>query len=92
MEEITFTPISVSNKKRDKTIIECEYSKLEDNFLDFKMPNYYRVLAHHNDDKNWEFLSYHNITTLTKWGDIPKLYNTLNFISLHNSVGRVAVL
>ena len=42
------------------------------------MNNYYRVLAHHIDDKNWEYLSYHNITTLSKWGDVPKFYNTLN--------------
>ena len=23
-------------------------------------------------------MSYHNITTLSKWGDVPKFYNTLN--------------
>ena len=42
------------------------------------MPNYYRVLCHHNDDQNWDYISYHNMTTLTKWSDIPKLFNNLN--------------
>ena len=42
------------------------------------MGNYYKVLAHHNDDQNWDFSSYNNICTLSKWEDIPKLFNTLN--------------
>ena len=45
------------------------------------MPNYYRILAHHNDDKNWDLLSHHNITTLKKWEDIPKFFNTLKVAS-----------
>jgi hypothetical protein len=69
------------NKKKDKIISECTFIPLESNILDLTMSNYYRLLAHHNDDKNWDYLSYHNITTLSKWGDLPKLFNTLNTVS-----------
>lgn len=74
----------VSNNKK-KPVIECEYKQFEENFFENKMANYFRVLAHHNDDKNWDFLSYHNITTLNKWGDVPKFFNTLNIASGESS-------
>jgi hypothetical protein len=65
-------------RKRDKQTIDCKFKNIEPNFLDLSIGNYYKVLAHHNDDQNWNFVSYHNICTLTKWEDIPKLFNTLN--------------
>jgi hypothetical protein len=70
--------ITVSTKKKDKCVIECIYKNLEENILDLTMPNYFRVLVHHNDDKNWDYLSYHNITIMQKWGDVPRFLNTLN--------------
>lgn len=75
----------VSNNNKKKAVIECEYKQFEENFFENKMPNYFRVLAHHNDDKNWDFLSYHNITTLNKWGDVPRFFNTLNIASGESS-------
>ncbi len=69
---------SVSNKRKERIIPECEYKSFNDESLDLKMPNKYTVLAHHNDDKNWDLLSYLNITTLYKWSDIPKFFNTLD--------------
>jgi hypothetical protein len=73
--------ITISNKKSQKLVIECVYKNLEDNILELNMPNYFRVLAHHNDDKNWDYLSYHNIITMQKWIDVPKFLNTLNVAS-----------
>jgi len=65
-------------KKKDKNIIEYNEIDVDDNLYDLNLPNNYRILAHHNDDKNWDYLSYHNITTLTKWADVSKFFNTLN--------------
>ena len=45
------------------------------------MDNNYKVLAHHNNDKSWDYNSYHNITTLKSWGDIISFFNTLNNVS-----------
>ena len=45
------------------------------------MNNYFRVLAHHNDDKSWDYNSYHNITILRNWKDLGTFYKTLNTVS-----------
>lgn len=65
-------------KRRDKQIIECKYKDLEPDIMTLTMGNYFKVLAHHNDDQNWDYNSYHNICTLKKWEDIAKLFNTLD--------------
>ena len=70
--------VTVSTKKE---IIECIIKDIPQNFENIQLTNNYRVLAHHNDDKNWDFNSYHNITTLTKWIDIASFFNTLNVSS-----------
>lgn len=66
------------SRKKEKQVIECKYKNLEPNFLNLNIGNTYKVLAHHNDDQNWDYNSYHYICTLTKWVDIPKLFNTMN--------------
>ncbi len=73
--------VMVSNKKKDKIVVECVFKEIEEDLMEKSMANYYRILAHHNDDKNWDLLSHHNITTLKKWEDIPKFFNTLNVAS-----------
>jgi hypothetical protein len=75
-----FTTIN-AYKKKEKVVIECNEIDVEEDFLELKLPNNYRVLAHHNDDKNWDYLSYHNITTLTTWKELGQFFNTLNTIS-----------
>ncbi len=65
-------------KKKEKQVVECTFKNIEPNFLDLSMGNYYKVLVHHNDDQNWDYISYHNICTLSKWEDIPQLFNTLD--------------
>jgi hypothetical protein len=65
-------------KKKEKQVIECTFKNIEPNLLDLSMGNYYKVLVHHNDDQNWDYISYHNICTLSKWEDIPQLFNTLD--------------
>jgi hypothetical protein len=72
------------NKKKETQTIDCKFKNVEPNVLDLSIPNYFKVLAHHNDDQNWDFNSYHNICTLTKWEDIPKLFNTLDKITGEN--------
>lgn len=72
------------NKKKEQQIIDCKFKNIEPNLLDLSIPNYFKVLAHHNDDQNWDFNSYHNICTLSKWEDIPKLFNTMDKISGEN--------
>ena len=67
----------VSHKK-EKQIVECKFKTMEIEMLDMSIGNYYKVLGHHNDDQNWDYISYHNICTITKWKDIPQLFNTLN--------------
>jgi len=75
-----FTTIN-SLKKKEKPVVEyCEID-IDENFYELKLPNNFRVLAHHNDDKNWDYLSYHNITTLTKWNEVSQFFNTLDKIS-----------
>lgn len=71
--------VSVTNK--GKSIVECKINNIPDNFEDINLNNYFRVLAHHNDDKNWDFSSYHNITILNKWKDISSFFNTLNNVN-----------
>jgi hypothetical protein len=67
-------------QKKEQHVIDCKFKKIEPNLLDLSIPNYFKVLVHHNDDQNWDFNSYHNICTITKWEDIPKLFNTLDKI------------
>jgi hypothetical protein len=65
-------------KKKEKQVVECTFKDMESNLLGLSMGNYYKVLVHHNDDQNWDYISYHNICTLVKWEDIPQLFNTMN--------------
>jgi hypothetical protein len=41
------------------------------------LDNYYRVIAHHNDDDNWDFSNYYPITILRKWSDISTFFNSI---------------
>ena len=63
---------------KKKVITECSTIDLPENLFDLKLENNYRILAHHNDDKNWDYISYHNITTITTWKELPQFFNTLN--------------
>ena len=65
-------------RKKEKQVVECKFKNLEPEMLEMSIGNYFKVLGHHNDDQNWDYISYHNICTLTKWKDIPQLFNTLN--------------
>lgn len=70
--------IKVVNKKKDsKTLIECKFKNIEDNLEDIKMDNYFKVLAHHNDDKSWDFNSYYNMCCLKTWGDMGTFFNSV---------------
>jgi len=70
--------IKVVNKKKDnKILIECKFKDIEDNFEDIKMDNYFKVLAHHNDDKSWDFNSYYNVCRLKTWGDMGTFFNSI---------------
>ena len=68
-------------KKKEKVIMECMEIDVDENLYENEVPNNYRILAHHNDDKNWDYLSYHNITTMTKWRELGQFFNTLNTIA-----------
>jgi len=70
-----------NNKKKEKINAECTFKEIEDGFFDLQMPFSVRVLAHHVDDKNWDCLNYHNITTLQTWGEVPRFFNTLSIAS-----------
>jgi hypothetical protein len=65
-------------KKKEKIITECNEVDVDEDLYDRELPNNYRILAHHNDDKNWDYTSYHNITILTKWRELSQFFNTLN--------------
>jgi len=70
--------IKVVNKKRDtKTMIECKYMDIPNDLENVKTENYFRVLAHHNDDKSWDYNSYFNMVELKTWGDIGTFFNTI---------------
>lgn len=69
---------SVSKKK---DTIECKYKTITHNILDLNMTNYFKVMVHHNDDLNWDFGSYYNVSTISKWEDIPKLFNSFSNIT-----------
>ncbi len=73
--------VMVTNKKKEKFVGDLQIKEIEEDFFDLNMPNTIRVLAHHIDDKNWDCLNYHNITTLQTWGDVPRFFNTLNIAS-----------
>jgi hypothetical protein len=65
-------------RKKDRQVVECKFKNIEEDMFNMEIGNYFKVLGHHNDDQNWDYISYHNICTLTKWKDIPQLFNTLN--------------
>jgi len=67
-------------KERNKVFQKLEIKNFEDNLLEEKLSNYYRVLGHHNEDKSWDYISYYNITMLNKWGDVSSFLNTLNTV------------
>lgn len=70
--------IKVVNKKKDnKTLVECKFKDIEDNLENIKMDNYFKVLAHHNDDKSWDFNSYYNVCCLKTWGDMGTFFNSI---------------
>jgi hypothetical protein len=70
--------IKVVNKKKDnKSVVECKYKNVEDDLKNIKMENYFRILAHHNDDKSWDYNSYYNMTCLKTWGDMATFFNSL---------------
>lgn len=73
--------ITVGSRKNDKINMECVYKKIEQNIFDLNLNNYFRVLVHHNNDKSWDFNSYHNMATLKKWRDFATFFKTLNTIS-----------
>jgi hypothetical protein len=64
------------------------YLEVPENIRELKMNNYYRLLAHHNADSNWNFNSYHHVTTLKTWEDISKLFNTLNLTNYKSNIGN----
>jgi hypothetical protein len=68
----------VSKKNNNKIVVECLYKTVEENLFGLQMSNYFKVLAHHNDDKSWDYNSYHNVTTLRTWGDLGTFFGTLN--------------
>ena len=68
-------------RKEKQVNHELTIKNLEDDFLNENIFTNFRVLAHHNEDKNWEYMSYYNITTLNKWIDVPRFFNTLNIAS-----------
>ncbi len=70
----------VSKKKEDKIVVECLYKEINEKTLDSQMDNYFKVLAHHNDDKSWDYNSYHNITTLKKWKELGSFFKCLNTV------------
>jgi hypothetical protein len=69
---------TINSYKKEKVVQDCTEIDVDENLYDLELPNSYRVLAHHNDDKNWDYLSYHNITILNKWRDVSQFFNTLN--------------
>ena len=70
-----FTKV-VFNKKNNKISVECKFKQIENNFEEIKMDNYYKILAHHNDDKSWDYNSYYNMTNLVTWRDTVSFFNT----------------
>jgi hypothetical protein len=73
-----FKRTSDSQNMNNVEPLQYVFSDVPDNIGDIAMNNNYRVLAHHNADSNWNFDSYHHVSTLKKWKDVPKLFNTLN--------------
>ena len=65
-------------EKKNKIVNECIIKSFVNNLIEEELLDTFKILAHHNDDKNWDYLSYHNITTLTRWIEIPKFFNSLN--------------
>ena len=73
-----FKRVSDNQNMNNVEPLQYVFSNVPDNIGDISMNNNYRVLAHHNADSNWNFDSYHHVSTLKKWEDVPKLFNTLN--------------
>jgi len=76
---------SVSKKTMIRTMVKeeiknavCVTKSFDKEMLNDDMEKYYRVLVHHNKDSTWDYESYHKITTIKKWSDISKVFNTLN--------------
>lgn len=65
-------------KHIDTSTMNIPIENFNNNMLDNNMPMELTALAHHNDDKNWNFTSFHPITVLKVWKDIGKFFNTLN--------------
>ena len=82
VEEFT----TVSSRRREKQVHELNVLDVPENILQLNMLNYYRVLAHHNEDKAWDLNSYMNICTLVKWIDVARLFNTLNITTEKNKL------
>ena len=74
------------HKKYDQ--LKYIYLEVPANLGELKMNNYYRLLAHHNADSNWNFNSYHHVTTLKTWCDVSKLFNTLNLTNYKSNIGN----
>lgn len=68
------TVTKYKNKVVDSTLVINNFTN---DLLNKQLHNYYRVIAHHNDDDNWDFSNYHPITILRKWSDIPTFFNTI---------------
>ena len=76
----------VGSVRKEKVLTELTILDVPENILELNMLNYYRVLAHHNEDKNWDLNSYMNICTLVNWGDVSRLFNTLNISTERNKI------
>ena len=77
---------TVGNTRKERVVVELSILDVPENILELNMLNYYRVLAHHNEDKNWDLNSYMNICTLVNWGDVARLFNTLNISTERNKI------
>ena len=73
-----------NNENNDNNNLpECKLKQinLDADFYSIKMDNYFQILAHHNDDKSWDYNSYFNMGTLRTWGDIGGFFKSLELTS-----------
>jgi hypothetical protein len=75
-----------SHNHRNGEQLKYIYLEVPENIRELKMNNYYRLLAHHNADSNWNFNSYHHVSTLKTWEDVSKLFNTLNLTNYKSNI------
>lgn len=68
----------VSTKKKIKPVGECTIITCPSDIEQQTMTNYFRIIAHHNEDKSWDWQSFHKITVLTRWFELATFINTLN--------------